>query len=611
MRSFHTHSGRTALFAIAAVLVMPPTLASAQHAIMHWRGTPNSDTTPRYILTESSDVEGQISFAAPSAGKFTNLFVVCESALSGGTQTFTLRINGVATALTCTVPNADSVCSDTTDSATYAAMDQIAMQVVGSAPGVSNPGCNVTASVTKPDGSGHDALLPFAGHGTPSDGQFCGTTGLGIDGLSSTSSNICAQPNESKSTFLIPAAAILTNMSVKLDLAPSTGKTETYTVRNVTGGVDTDLVITLNDAMTQAVASCTTNCSVAAGDRLVIRFNRTGADESRYRAIAIEFSSIGQIVHSRGQTWNTGEQYANRQLSYQLTTDTSTYRVERAGRFQNLRVGLFDQNTGADATATTAFSVSVCVGGTRPASCVGTPSCTLNVGDSACSDLTPHDVNQGDYYYVKGTNPNSTSFNLVYAFEVVDPLATATDTPTETPTCTPTDTPTCTPTDTPTVTETATPTVTPTDTTTATPTTSPTLVPTDTPTCTPTRTPTVTPTSSATATPTCTASSTPTNTASQTPTVPPTQTPTCTPTGTPTRTPAPFENAGGNQFCNDGIDNDNNGLTDCADPACAAVLPCGAPAPLLSPPLIVALVGILSVVGLYGLVRAPGRTSQH
>ena len=104
-------------------------------------------------------------------------------------------------------------------------------------------------------------------------------------------------------------------------------------------------------------------------------------------------------------------------------------------------------------------------------------------------------------------------------------------TPTETPTDTPTDTPTATPTETPTDTPTETPTETPTLT--------PSMTPTETPTSTPTDTPTVTPTSTPTSTPTDTPTETPTLTPSMTPTSTPTATVTETPTSTPTFTPAP------------------------------------------------------------------------
>lgn len=201
----------------------------------------------------------------------------------------------------------------------------------------------------------------------------------------------------------------------------------------------------------------------------------------------------------------------------------------------------------------------------------------------------------------------------------VGPTPTPTDTPTmtATPTITPTQTQTNTPTatstqtNTPTTTATRTPTNTPTITATPTETNTATITPTAslTPTVTETKTPTSTPT--ITSTPTTTSTRTPSNTPTltQTPTITPA--PTNTPPPTPTRTQAPSENAGGSQFCSDGIDNDNNGLTDCADPACFNVPPCTAAAPLLSPTLIVLLAATLSVVGLLSVTRARRKGSAR
>ncbi len=88
--------------------------------------------------------------------------------------------------------------------------------------------------------------------------------------------------------------------------------------------------------------------------------------------------------------------------------------------------------------------------------------------------------------------------------------------------------------------------------------------------------------------------------------VSPTATPTFTPTVTPTVTPTatglpPHEDTGGASACSDGIDNDGDGLTDCADPDCANTPPCAPAAPALSPRLVVVLALTLSVVGMLGL----------
>jgi hypothetical protein len=74
-----------------------------------------------------------------------------------------------------------------------------------------------------------------------------------------------------------------------------------------------------------------------------------------------------------------------------------------------------------------------------------------------------------------------------------------------------------------------------------------------------------------------------------------------TATGTPlvaaTRTLALSESAGGQESCGDHIDNDDNGLTDCADPACARASPCVVGAPSTSPLGTLLAVAILVFIG--------------
>ena len=100
----------------------------------------------------------------------------------------------------------------------------------------------------------------------------------------------------------------------------------------------------------------------------------------------------------------------------------------------------------------------------------------------------------------------------------------------------------------------------------------------------------------ATATASGTATSTPTGTASGTATSTATTTPPATPTITPTAEV-------GTALCSDGIDNNLNGLIDCADPSCAGSGPCIAAAPALSPVLLLLSIAALSLLGLLQLRR--------
>jgi hypothetical protein len=56
--------------------------------------------------------------------------------------------------------------------------------------------------------------------------------------------------------------------------------------------------------------------------------------------------------------------------------------------------------------------------------------------------------------------------------------------------------------------------------------------------------------------------------------------------------------------CSDGIDNDNDTLIDCADREdCADEIVCNAPAPVVSPTGVIALIAGLMLIGLYSLLR--------
>lgn len=56
--------------------------------------------------------------------------------------------------------------------------------------------------------------------------------------------------------------------------------------------------------------------------------------------------------------------------------------------------------------------------------------------------------------------------------------------------------------------------------------------------------------------------------------------------------------------CSDGRDNDNDGFIDCADiQDCADSVICRSPAPVMSTGGLVALMGTLMLIGLYGLLR--------
>ena len=67
----------------------------------------------------------------------------------------------------------------------------------------------------------------------------------------------------------------------------------------------------------------------------------------------------------------------------------------------------------------------------------------------------------------------------------------------------------------------------------------------------------------------------------------------------------------GDELCNDGIDNDFNNAVDCDDSFCKPLQICRNTAPVLSPPMILALIVMLAMVAVWGQLRlAPRKRSD-
>jgi parallel beta-helix repeat protein len=87
-----------------------------------------------YFTNSASAVESNITGRAPYAGTFKNLYLDLNTAPgSGQTSTFTLRVNGVDTAITCQASGSAVTASDTTHTVSVAAGDKWSIKIVGSA----------------------------------------------------------------------------------------------------------------------------------------------------------------------------------------------------------------------------------------------------------------------------------------------------------------------------------------------------------------------------------------------------------------------------------------------------------------------------------------------
>ena len=75
----------------------------------------------------TSTTEAHFEQNVPFAGTLTNLYVRAEGTVGGTSVVYTVRKNGSATAVTCTMTSAQSTCSDTANSVAFAAGDLISI----------------------------------------------------------------------------------------------------------------------------------------------------------------------------------------------------------------------------------------------------------------------------------------------------------------------------------------------------------------------------------------------------------------------------------------------------------------------------------------------------
>ena len=376
-----------------------------------WTGVDKGTT--RYAHHYAISGEANASFLVPSAGRVSNLFVSCGAAITSGTHTITLRKNGSNTAVACVLSGGATSCSDTADAVDFAATDELSLRIVNSA-STQAPSCRAMATLTASGGTApHDDVITLhTASEQPTNGQYCG-----MNIAPSSTETTCASAGPDDVSIIMPSAGTLTGLAARLSSGTGSGRTETFTVRNLTTGVDAGLTVTIaTGTQSSSTNTCTGNCAFAAGDRLVVRFNRTGNPIDRIRSITLSYSNAGSTLVSRGPHFSAGTRY----VGYHLGTDAATpgaaaVRMDRAARLQNLSVH-------STTPATVAFAVTVCSGATSPPGCNGVrPQCTVAAGATTCTDSARTiSVAQGDYVEVRVDNQGDATGTIGFAVELAD-----------------------------------------------------------------------------------------------------------------------------------------------------------------------------------------------
>ncbi len=200
----------------------------------------------------TSDTEFNMETVFPTGGTLRNLYVDLPTAPGvGESRTFTVRKNGAPTALTCTIADLATSCSDTVNTVSYTAGDTAVLQHTPSAgPAVADR--SNTAVVFEADAAGSFIIAT----GTEASGNNAETRFAYVSG----DQNL--QPVEEDRMQLAQATTIKT-MYAEIGQAPNNGagvESWRFTLRR--NGADTGLSCTISESAT----ACTTGLDVVIAD---------------------------------------------------------------------------------------------------------------------------------------------------------------------------------------------------------------------------------------------------------------------------------------------------------------------------------------------------------
>lgn len=229
------------------------------------RDSNNTGATNYFSVVGSNGVsnttENLVETIVATGGTISKLRINLTAAPSTGKSfVYTLRVNGVDSALTCTVADAATTASDTTHSVSVAAGDRVSIKAV--------PSGTPTASTVR-------LCVSFTGT-TANESLILGSTRNTQLSTGSTeylyiSGENSPQSTESTTRMVVPTGGNVKNLYIDLITATGVGKTRTFTL--LKNGVATSLVVAITNGSTGN--DTTHSVSVVAGDELSIQSDVT------------------------------------------------------------------------------------------------------------------------------------------------------------------------------------------------------------------------------------------------------------------------------------------------------------------------------------------------
>lgn len=474
-------------FAVSQVSASTPASSVSKFSVVMYKNTPTpvpfravllgSGTGSGTTITTYATINGNSISAGGTEGSFQNVMARAGTLRnlrikfinppgSGKSYKFTLRKNGVDTALTCTAADLATECSDTVNSFSFARGDLLSIGITPT--NTPSAWFSLTTGIEMVTDSGATVIT---GDSSGSSIWQTSTQHFGVQGKTGRGS-------DASNRQIAPTAGKLGNFIAKLRLAPGTGKSIIFTT--VKNGTDTAQTCTISDTAKEC-EDTTSEVTVVRGDTLSLKVAATGSPSTQgswsYEWTPDTNGESILMAALTSSTTGTAERFGAPigSTSSWANAETNNRSIFPASFHLNRMIVV--HSTAPGTGKSNVFRVRK---NQTPAnqSVVMSDTSTTEEDTSRSESVIGGDTINYSWFPLSGPTPGTSKISMV----VLDTDLIATPTPGPTSTVTPTFTPTFTPSHTPTRTPTNTPTNTPIST----------ATPTHTPTATPT--PTITPT---------------------------------------------------------------------------------------------------------------------
>lgn len=212
-----------------------------------------------------TSTESLRSSVVPSAFTLSNFYVELDTAPGAGTSyAFTVIKNGAATSLTATVSDTNTSATSIANSVSFVAGDTVSFQCTPSGTPASNSRQSWNFLATM-----NDLTVPMLSGFGAASASATQYTSLGSGHTASTGWSA----TESDMQIIAPTSGTLSNLRVRFNIAPGSGRSYQYTL--MVNGVATALDTTVNGTSTTA-SDTTHSVNINAGDTLTMRSLPTG-----------------------------------------------------------------------------------------------------------------------------------------------------------------------------------------------------------------------------------------------------------------------------------------------------------------------------------------------